>query len=127
MSPYIAVGLPKSELQKYQVSHISDITQKVIKTVAEFYKINWLELMSRRRTREVADARQIAMYLIRNNSKLGVVEIGRLFNRDHSTVIYATQTVQDLIDTDKSYRFNVKEIEKKLFSVENNNHSVNNG
>jgi chromosomal replication initiator protein len=55
------------------------------------------------------------MYLSKGMTKSSLKTIGAFFGgRDHSTVIYACQTVEDLIQTDKTFRAYVNDIEKKL-------------
>ena len=66
-------------------------------------------------TAGVVQARQISMYLAKSHTKTSLKSIGAFFGgRDHSTVIYACQTVEDLIDTDKKFKAYVHDIQKKL-------------
>jgi chromosomal replication initiator protein len=67
------------------------------------------------RKREIVQARQISMYLSKSLTKSSLKSIGAFYGgRDHSTVIYACQTVEDLIDTDKKFKGYVMDIQKKL-------------
>ncbi|HZH55065.1 MAG TPA: helix-turn-helix domain-containing protein, partial [Sphingobacteriaceae bacterium] len=51
----------------------------------------------------------------KNHTKSSLKSIGAFFGgRDHSTVIYACQTVEDLIETDKKFKSYVQDIQKKL-------------
>jgi chromosomal replication initiator protein len=59
----------------------------------------------------VAQARQIAMYLIREQTNLSLPKIGQLFgNRDHTTVMYANKKVTDLMKERRSLYNQVTEI-----------------
>ncbi|MFH1769548.1 MAG: chromosomal replication initiator protein DnaA [Parcubacteria group bacterium] len=70
--------------------------QTVIKSVADFYKINTTDLIKRSRRKEVVRPRQIAMFLLREEIKYSFPEIGtRLGGRDHSTVIHACAKIKD--------------------------------
>lgn len=61
-------------------------------------------LVAKTRKREIVEARQIAMALTKLNTGLTLKNIGlRYGGRDHSTVIHALQTIQDLVDTDKAF------------------------
>lgn len=73
------------------------------------------ELMSSKRTTDVALARQIAMYLAREMLKLGYQQIGEIFNkRDHTTVIHACNKVEGMMSTDQRIRTIVDSIRNKL-------------
>ena len=73
----------------------------IIKQVAEFYQVSETDIVSQRRNREVAKARQVAMYLIRELTHLSTTRIGELFGgRDHSTVMYACDKVGEQALTD---------------------------
>jgi chromosomal replication initiation ATPase DnaA len=82
-------------------------------------------LRGKSRDDKTVDARQIAMYLCRHYTKLSLAGIGRWFNRDHSTVIYSIETIQDRIfSVDATTLPILEECEKKVkqfFSDENNN------
>ena len=85
------------------------------KLVCDFYNIPVEAVKSKTRKREIVQARQIAMYFTKDLTKASLKNIGIFFGgRDHSTVIHACQTVNDLIETDKKFRQDVEEIEKRI-------------
>ena len=85
------------------------------KLVCEYFEIPVDAVKSKSRKREIVQARQISMYLAKSHTKASLKSIGQFFGgRDHSTVIYACQTVDDLIDTDKKFKSWVQDIQKKL-------------
>ena len=72
------------------------------KTVADYYRIKMVELLSKKRTRNLTRPRQIAMSLARELTTMSLPEIGNSFGgKDHSTVIHACKTISNLrsIDT----------------------------
>lgn len=75
-----------------------NITVDVIqKTVADFYKIKVADMFSKKRTRQVARPRQIAMWLSKELTQRSYPMIGEAFGgRDHTTVIHAVKTIDDL-------------------------------
>lgn len=79
---------------------IDEIQQKV----AEHYAIRTAELMSKRRERSIARPRQVAMYLAKVLTTKSLPDIGRAFDRDHTTVIHAVKTVEDLREKDVDFR-----------------------
>ncbi len=72
------------------------------KTVAEYYKIKIADLLSKRRSRSVARPRQIGMTLAKELTNHSLPEIGDAFGgRDHTTVIHACRTINEMKTTDK--------------------------
>ncbi len=69
--------------------------QTVLKSVADFYNISINDLVKRSRKKEVVKPRQVAMFLLREETKLSFPEIGqKLGGRDHSTVIHACDKIK---------------------------------
>jgi chromosomal replication initiator protein len=82
--------------------------------VARFFKIAVEELRQDRRTKHLAHARQVAMYLCRKLTKNSFPEIGARFNKDHSTVIAAVRKVEEQRQHDMSVNRELVELEAKL-------------
>lgn len=77
--------------------------ENIQKTVADFYRLKVVELLSKKRTRTIARPRQIAMSLARELTQLSLPEIGNAFGgRDHSTVLYACKTIESLRNSDQT-------------------------
>jgi chromosomal replication initiator protein len=88
---------------------------KIIDTVTDYFKIKVVDIKGKTRLREVVLPRQIAMYLAKEYTALSLKGIGYHFGgRDHSTVIHAIQTVNDLIDFDRDVAGHVKELQNKF-------------
>lgn len=94
----------------------SDVTiDKVQKAVCQYFNITMDNLLSKSRKRQIVQARQIAMYMSRNLIKCSLSTIGaEIGGKDHSTVLHACSTVQDLMSIDKAFRQYVTDIEKML-------------
>ena len=85
------------------------------KTVSEFFKVSIDQLKDKTRKKEIVMARQMAMYFSKDYTNLSLKSIGYHFGgRDHSTVIHAVQTVNDLYDTDNNFKKSVDELRRKL-------------
>ena len=83
----------------------------IIEEVGKFYSIDDTALRGQGRTKETSLARQIAMYLIRNMTKLSLKEIGKEFNnRDHTTVLHAIERIEDFCKTKPEIAEVVKDI-----------------
>jgi len=87
----------------------------VIKIVGEVHDLTVDQLKSKRRTQDLARARQIAMYLAREMTGASLNQIGRaLGNRDHSTVSHAYQKIQKEMKTDPRFRGAVLDIQDRV-------------
>lgn len=85
------------------------------KTVSEYYGIALDDLKAKTRKKEIVTARQVAMYFCKEFTNHSLKSIGYHFGgRDHSTVIHAVQTVNDIMETDTSFRNAVLELKKKF-------------
>jgi len=83
--------------------------------VCDYYSIPTEKLMSSSRKREISTARQMAMYLSKQYTKNSLSSIGKIIgNRNHATVLHACGVVNDLLDTDKTIRYDMKELEARL-------------
>jgi chromosomal replication initiator protein len=85
------------------------------KLVCDYFTIPVDLVKSKTRKREIVQARQISMYYAKDLTKASLKTIGMHFGgRDHSTVIHACQTVNDLIETDKKFKSDIEEIGKRI-------------
>jgi len=81
------------------------------KTVAFYFGMNTEVLDAKTRKREIVQARQIAMYFCKHETKNSLSVIGeKIGNKDHATVLHACKTVSNLVETDKIFRQFVKDI-----------------
>lgn len=83
--------------------------------VANYYNIKITDLLSKQKTRDVAQPRQIAMALARELTTHSLPEIGSWFGgRDHTTVMHAVKTVKKLRETNSKIRDDYQNIIRKL-------------
>lgn len=92
------------------------ITPDIIqKGVCEYLNIKLADLKARKRTKEVAFARQLAMYICKNLTNLSLSEIGRNFGgKDHATVIYACKQIGERINSEEQFSKMVDTIIRKI-------------
>ena len=99
------------------VSHIdSEVGVDYIqKTVGEYFNISIDDMKAKTRKKEVVIARQVAMHFAKDYTNHSLKSIGYHFGgRDHSTVIYALQSVSDMIDTNSKFKYSIEELKKKI-------------
>lgn len=89
---------------------IEDVQRKV----AERYNIRVSEMTSKRRERSVARPRQIAMYLAKNLTTKSLPDIGRAFDRDHTTVIHAVKTIEEMCLKDAAFKAEIDSLRRVL-------------
>ena len=100
----ISIELAKEALKDLLAAQNKQVSMENIqKTVADFYRIKIVDLLSKKRTRIIARPRQIAMCLARELTQLSLPEIGNAFGgRDHSTVLHACKTIESLRNSDSA-------------------------
>lgn len=97
------------------INPLSITIEGIKKTVCDYFNLAEEEIQTKSRKREIVQARQIAMFLAKRYTKNSLSMIGgAIGNRDHATVLHACKTVNDLIQTNKSFRAYVQDIEAKL-------------
>ena len=86
--------------------HSKAITvDRVQRIVATHYDLRVSDLTGPRRPKNIAEARQVAMYLVRNLTKLPLIQIGEEFGgRDHGTVIHACKVINNLINGSSDFK-----------------------
>lgn len=94
----------------------SDVSVDFIqKTVAEYFKIDAELMKSKVKKREIVVPRQVAMYFCKRFTQLTLQVIGQNFGgRDHSTVIHALESVEDMLKIDPAFKNQVDELHRKL-------------
>ncbi|GEM_PF-4727 len=87
----------------------------IIEQVADYFRLEKGDLLSRSRKQSVAQARQIAMYLCRELTEESYAHIGSRFGgRDHSTVIHAYRKIDDALESDTDLQDDVSTLTSKL-------------
>ena len=72
----------------------------IIAKVADFYDITPEEVIGKGKTKNVANARQMSIFLIRKLTGLTLEQIGEVMNRDHSTVLHSIRKVEESLQND---------------------------
>ena len=112
----IDLDLAKSIISKIVKETNREINIAYIQeVVSKFFNISIDDMKDKARKKEIVIARQVAMYFSKDFTNNSLKSIGFHFGgRDHSTVIHAVQSVNDMIDTDNIFRKNVEEIKKRI-------------
>lgn len=99
----IIIEAPENEIDKIQ------------NVVCSYFNVPIEMLQSITRKREIVQSRQVAMYLSKILTKSSLATIGsQIGDKDHATVLHACKTVNNLIETDKRFKMQIEEIERRL-------------
>ena len=112
----IDLDLAKEVLRNIVKEIQADVSVDFIqKMVAEYFKGDIESLKAKVKKREIVIPRQLAMYFCKRYTQLTLALIGENFGgRDHSTVIHALESVEDMMKTDANFKNSVDELSKKL-------------
>ncbi len=90
---------------------------RVIESVATYYNLDPSDLRGKVRSREVVVPRQIAMYIIREETEASLAEIGDAFGgRDHTTVMHSCEKIEQAIENDTTLRQDVLSLRQTLYN-----------
>lgn len=89
----------------------------IVETVARYFGIEVRVLKGRQRTRNIVVPRQVAMYLMREETESSLVEIGNaLGGRDHTTVMHGCDKIAEDLNSDARLRTDMLEIRNRLYN-----------
>lgn len=99
----------------YPTQRTTVITLELIqKLISSYFQIKTEDLISKKRTKEIAFPRQIAMYLCREMTDSSLPQIGECFGRDHTTVIHACRTISEARQKDAKLNASINELIQRL-------------
>lgn len=112
----ITITLAKEVLKTYVKISPKEISiDNIRKVVCDYFNIDEATFDSPKRTRDIAQARQIAMYLCKQHTKSPLSAIGAAIGgKNHATVLHACKAVTNLMETDKSFLQIVEEIDRRV-------------
>lgn len=119
MNRPITEELAKEVLKVYVKYVKREVTlDSIVEQVCLHMNVGKEQINSSKRTREIAQARQLAMYLCKQYTKLSLAGIGTAIgNKNHATVLHACKTITNLMETDKAFKVQVEQIERKITNV----------
>jgi chromosomal replication initiator protein len=87
---------------------------KIFAAVYRKYNIKKEDIISSRRTKDIANARHIAIYVIRQVTEMSLPNIGKILSRDHSTVISSIETIEKRMAQNPAFRAEIEEMVKEI-------------
>jgi len=116
--PFDPVGYKPPETKPLLPAHPIRFLSDVAFVVCRRFEISLETLLSERQQKHIARARHIAFYLGREWANKSTGVIGRVFYRDHTTVIYGWRKIKNLIETDAEIRDTVNGLLEELSTDE---------
>ncbi len=108
----VAVTIVDKLVKKTKKELSVDFIQQI---VCDYFGLAVDSLQSKTRKREIVQARQVAMYFSKSLTNSSLSTIGsKIGKKDHATVLHACKTVNNLIETDKDFKNQLKEIESQI-------------
>ncbi|MBQ3022305.1 MAG: chromosomal replication initiator protein DnaA [Clostridia bacterium] len=96
-------------LKDYGESAQNKITPEyIIEKCASFYNVKKEDIYSDKRTKDIALARQVVMYILKDLTDFSFPKIGSLLGKDHATVLYSVKKITKDMEKDESLKFNVE-------------------
>lgn len=102
-------------LKNYIVQQQADVGfEHILECVSKYFNISIKELTSRKRNKEIVSARQISMYLITEMLSMPLAAIGQIFGKDHATVLYAKNKIEEDMKKNKKLKIQVNDIKQMI-------------
>jgi chromosomal replication initiator protein len=98
------------EKNKMCASDTMDTVKKVAVEVCQKFNVTFDRLTMRCRENAVAIPRQVVFYIARELSDIRLTELGRIFHKDHGTVLYGHRSIKDRITVDREFAETVEQL-----------------
>ena len=111
----VSRALAEQTLQDFFTTDVEIKPTDIITQVAKYFRLTFDDLVGSSRTKNIANARQIAMYLTREMTSMSLFDIGQVFGgRDHTTVLHACRRISDEMAQKRDIYNNVMELTIRL-------------
>ena len=111
----VTIETAHEALKNYIVQQQADVGfEHILECVSKYFNISIKELTSRKRNKEIVSARQISMYLITEMLSMPLAAIGQIFGKDHATVLYAKNKIEEDMKKNKKLKIQVNDIKQMI-------------
>ena len=93
---------------------VSVTVEKIFSAITDRTGIPKADIIGKKREKSVAEARHLAVYLIREMTEMSFPNIGKLFDRDHSTILTSYQKIARKVATDASFALELNELKRTI-------------
>ncbi len=111
----ITVEVALDAMKSYHATGKPSVTPENILTgCAKYYHIKEEDIMSNIRTKNIATARQVVMYLMREILGLSHLKIAKFFDKDHTTIMYGIRKIEKEIENNPSFNMEISTLRKDI-------------
>lgn len=115
MNQEISIDLAKAVISNaVKISKRQLTFEMITETVSSFYNLDSDLLYGKSRKREISDARQVVMYLVKKHTQMSSTNIGNRLSRNHATVLHACKTIEERLSIEKSLQEDIEKIENEF-------------
>ena len=95
---------------------INPTPEFIIKAVAKYFEINPEDITGKDRSQKMVEPRKVAMYMVRDMTHLSFPKMGEVFNKDHSTVKHAIDTLEEQLKDDAALREKIQDVKNSVLT-----------
>ena len=86
------------------------IADQIIDNISKRYRVSIEDIKGKKRTNDIAHARHVSIYVIRQITDLSYTNIGKIFNRDHTTILSSIDVVKGKMAADSAFEYEIDDI-----------------
>jgi len=94
---YVFPGINNDRVISEKIMRLSP--EEIIKVIADYFEITAVNIRNKERYRKFAYPRHISIYFMKKYGLMASTQIGRILNRDHTTILHSLDIVKNWIDT----------------------------
>lgn len=95
---------------------INPTPEFIIKAVAKYFEIDSEDILGKDRSSKMVEPRKIAMYMVRDMTHESFPKMGKVFNRDHTTIKHAVDTLEEQLKTDAALREQIQDVKNSVLT-----------
>lgn len=95
---------------------INPTPEFIIKAVAKYFEISDSDILGKDRSSKIAEPRKIAMYMVRDMTNESFPKMGKIFGKDHTTVKYAVDSLEEQLKTDAALREKIQDVKNSVLT-----------
>ena len=93
---------------------VSVTVERIFSAMTDRYGISRADMVGKKREKAIAEARHVSVYLIREITEMSFPNIGKLYDRDHTTILSSYQKISRRVATDPAFALEIGELRKSI-------------
>jgi len=111
----------KNQYGEYPHVPYKPITRQVVQVICDFFNVSEIDLLADRRCADLIYPRHLAFYLCKSCSTQSLTQIGRSFQRDHTTILSGIRKIERLVVDNHKVAHDILLLRNRLFAPSSNN------